>query len=658
MSTDELYRSDDDDDDGGWSPSPTTPRGRRRAAVKYKAEYLAQTQGGSAEEYLAEADRLTPHEYAPQAYSDGDLTGAGYVLRATYNYNDEGGGSLYQVVRYEHCQVKGEKAFRQRRTWGGKWVADAGAVKVPYRWPELKQRPNDLVLWLEGEKDVDNAMALGLLATTCAGGKLSHTIVKALTGRDIAIIPDNDQSGRIRAEKALAAFRGRARSLRVVNLPGLLSAEDITDWLEGHSKEDLLKIIANTPQIGLRATPTPFIDGTKLPLRSWLYQPAYIREFVSETASPGGSGKSSLVIVEALAMVSGKSLLGVKPSGKLRVWYLNLEDPIDELHRRFAAAIKFHELTTEDIGEDWLFINSGLTMPIKIASDDGRSVRVDHSAVAEMIKIITDNRIDVVVLDPFASTHRVKENDNTAIDEVVKTFGSIAERTKCAIMIVHHTRKPNGRELTVDDSRGASALHDAVRSARVINTMGVEEAIGAGIDPGRRRRYFRVDDGKLSMLPPAEASDWYEIRSVDLGNALIDGDDVGVVAQWDYPTLDLRHLTPFQIMNVQSVIRAGNAAGTKYRKDARSEIEPWVGVPIAEALSLDLDYAPSKKAIKKLIETWIARKLLKVVGGKDRARHEREYVVVGDGPATVERTVRMGTDETWEIIEGNQPRAG
>jgi hypothetical protein len=281
---------------------------------------------------------------------------------------------------------------------------------------------------------------------------------------------------------------------------------------------------------------------------------------------------------------------------------------------------------------------------------------VDQKVVQEMMKIITDNRIDIVVLDPFASVHKVNENDNVAIDEVVKTLASIAQLTDCAIMIVHHTRKPNGKELTVEDSRGASALHAAVRNARVINTMSIEEANGAGIELWRRRRYFRVDNGKMSMMPPAEASEWYEIHSVNLENAGIDGDSVGVVATWSYPAIDLSRLTPMQILTVQNVIRAGNAAGTAYRKDARSERDPWIGQPIAEALSLDLDHQPNRKAIKKLVTLWLNRKLLKVVIRKDRDRHGREFVEVGDGPATVETYRRVGNDETWEIIKENQSR--
>ena len=75
-----------------------------------------------------------------------------------------------------------------------------------------------------------------------------------------------------------------------------------------------------------------------------------------------GVSKSLFQIAEALAMVSGKPLLNIKPQGKLRVWYWNGEDPPDELERRFAAAMKHYGLTAEDIG-DRLFFSSGDEIP-------------------------------------------------------------------------------------------------------------------------------------------------------------------------------------------------------------------------------------------------------------------------------------------------------
>jgi hypothetical protein len=70
----------------------------------------------------------------------------------------------------------------------------------------------------------------------------------------------------------------------------------------------------------------------------------------------------------------------------------------------------------------------------------------------------------------------------------------------------------------VDDARGAGALKDAGRSVRVLNVMSKEEAESVSVKPDQRRRYFRVEDGKANMKPPAENIEWRKLVSVPLGN--------------------------------------------------------------------------------------------------------------------------------------------
>jgi hypothetical protein len=127
---------------------------------------------------------------------------------------------------------------------------------------------------------------------------------------------------------------------------------------------------------------TPYVprDPGLIPPRHWLYHPHYVKQFASVTVAQSGVGKSSLMISEALAMVSGKPLLKVQPEGKLRVWYWNGEDPPDELERRFAATTKHFGLTAEDIG-DRLFFSSGDEMPIVIADGTRFGARVAEPVV-------------------------------------------------------------------------------------------------------------------------------------------------------------------------------------------------------------------------------------------------------------------------------------
>src|SRR6202012_3480060 len=112
----------------------------------------------------------------------------------------------------------------------------------------------------------------------------------------------------------------------------------------------------------------------------------------------------------------------------------------------------------------------------------------------------------------------VSENDNNKINAVCKQWARIAEECNCSIELVHHARKPatGQRETSVDDGRGASAMIAAVRSARVLNVMSEDEAARAGVES--RRSYFRVDNGKANLAPPAEGSTWRQLVNVQLRN--------------------------------------------------------------------------------------------------------------------------------------------
>jgi hypothetical protein len=52
----------------------------------------------------------------------------------------------------------------------------------------------------------------------------------------------------------------------------------------------------------ITATPFIWIEPENIPPRRWLYRPHYIRQFTSLTLSTGGVGKSSQLIVEAMAI--------------------------------------------------------------------------------------------------------------------------------------------------------------------------------------------------------------------------------------------------------------------------------------------------------------------------------------------------------------------
>jgi AAA domain len=198
----------------------------------------------------------------------------------------------------------------------------------------------------------------------------------------------------------------------------------------------------------------PYIrrDPKTIPPRQWLHAGHYIRGFLSATIAPGGLGKTSLQLVEAVGMVCGRALLKGTTARPLNVWYWNLEDPRDEIDRRIAA-ILLHYKIPPGSSPGRLFVNT--EEPLVIAAMARDEAVVAAPVVGRLMSEIVRLQIDVLTVDPFVSSHKVPENDNGAIDTVAKTWSRVARTGNCAVEVAHHIRKPSSgstAEITVDDA--------------------------------------------------------------------------------------------------------------------------------------------------------------------------------------------------------------
>jgi hypothetical protein len=385
----------------------------------------------------------------------------------------------------------------------------------------------------------------------------------------------------------------------------------------GHVPGDLSLISGDRKGIReLWAKPFVWRDPKGIPPRRWLYQPHFIRGYVTVTVAVGGAGKTALTMCEGLSVAAGKPLLRIEPSERARVWMWNGEDPGEEGEKRVHAALIQHGLNARDI-EGWLSTGSGRDAELVIAEQGRDGARVSAPEVDALIAMILEREIGLVVIDPFVSSHRVPENDNGGIDRVVKAWARIAQETGCAVHLVHHVRKTNGHEATVEDGRGASALHAAARHVRVLNVMGEAEAARVGVDQMKRRSYVRIDDGKTNLTPPAAAAEWFRLVGVELGN----GDNVQTVVRWTPPD-PFQALLPEDLQRVQDAIARGYGETAEGWRENVQAGDRWAGHAVAGALGFDVsqahDHSQVKEVIREMIASGLLVKVTRPINGKGK----------------------------------------
>lgn len=159
---------------------------------------------------------------------------------ATYDYVDEAGDLLFQVVRRE------PKSFSQRRPDGrGGWTYKLGEIRrVLYRLPRVIAAVDSgqTIYIAEGERDVATIEAEGGVATTNPGGagNWRSAYNQVFQGADVVIVSDRDAVGRNHARAVLQELATIANSVRIVEAR---EGKDSTDHFAAGYKLDQFVLI-------------------------------------------------------------------------------------------------------------------------------------------------------------------------------------------------------------------------------------------------------------------------------------------------------------------------------------------------------------------------------------------------------------------------------
>jgi hypothetical protein len=160
---------------------------------------------------------------------------------ATYDYRDEHGILLYQVMRFD--LGGGSKTFLPRIPLpDGSWDEHLPehVRRVCYRIHELKGQSR--VAWNEGEGCADTCWNHGIPATTGQGGSNAWrpeyaAQLRAIGIKEVIVLPDADKPGEKYAQQALMGCRAEGLTARLVRLwPNGPEKSDVTDWFGvGHT---------------------------------------------------------------------------------------------------------------------------------------------------------------------------------------------------------------------------------------------------------------------------------------------------------------------------------------------------------------------------------------------------------------------------------------
>lgn len=442
---------------------------------------------------------------------------------STYDYVDENGKLLYQVVRYE------PKDFRQRRPdRKDGWVWNLRGIKrVLYRLPEILK--SDYAILTEGERDVDRLVEIGLVATTNPGGankwknlQSKYGIGEPLAGKDIVIIPDNDTEGREDAQIKARCLRGIAKTIKVLNIPDLPDKGDVSDFIEKYddqekANEQLCQMIENCePWQPKPSTESP--EQKPVEERLTIHSVSdllraefkYVTPVIAEGILPqgagmilageGGVGKSLILLEWIIRLVMGWKILDIDVPTSRTIKIFQRENIMEQVQFRIRKMLQGFQITN---------------LPNKIFFSDPET-RYDLGQKASVKKIrneIEECGADVFILDALSSFHHVNENDNILMRNMLDEVTWISRKTGAAATIIDHFGKPSkDRQDVAHRTRGASAKRDWADTMLTITHRKHENKTLRQID------FIKIRNGpeRKSVLVERDGNFIHEITEEDM----------------------------------------------------------------------------------------------------------------------------------------------
>jgi len=383
-----------------------------------------------------------------------------------HDYHDANGNLLYQRVRFEPGDNGRSKKYMPFEPATKIW--SRLCEPVLYRLPEVNSAAT--VFICEGERKADIIKSWGLVGTCLDSGAASiitPTMINILTGKELIILPDNDDAGRTYRDNIVRAMQGKAASIKVIDLPGLEHKGDIVDWITtpGNDKELLLELIRQTSEwrplaASPPALPFAFRQFSEIKSRQihWLWPGKLARGKVAILAGHPGLGKSQLTAsLAAIVTTGGRWPVDRAACEQGNVIFFSAEDDAEDTIRpRLEAA-----------GADLekVFILDA------VMEDDGTRPRVFNMAkdlprLGTMLEHI--GNVALIVVDPItAYLGGTDSHKNADVRSLLSQLADLAASYDVAVVCVSHLNKGGSGDALMRVT-GSLAFVAAARAAFLI----------------------------------------------------------------------------------------------------------------------------------------------------------------------------------------------
>lgn len=178
-----------------------------------------------------------------------------------------------------------------------------------------------------------------------------------------------------------------------------------------------------------------------IPPKSWLIENIVSKGGLTYVFGPPGACKTTFMMYASLKASMGQNVMGFRVNKKIKVAWLDEELSKDGVHYKLKLISNGMQYKDGDKFE--VFYDNYFNI-------------LNKGDVTLLEEFIADNNIDLVVIDSVAKVFPADEKDKAKVREVFANIKPVKDKTGCAFVILHHSRKVDiYDDVTLNDISGS-----------------------------------------------------------------------------------------------------------------------------------------------------------------------------------------------------------
>jgi len=245
------------------------------------------------------------------------------------------------------------------------------------------------------------------------------------------------------------------------------------------------KLIVPVPEAPENDRWTPrFFTKYDLTNLSKLRKPQVFKNWSTEdihiTTADGGTGKTTLKLVEAISLALGRDFLGFECKGEGRTLFITGEDTKEKIGAMIGAILKQMEIIDNKELVDKVMNNILVKKDADlclIAKDRQGFINLNDKALEKVLQAVEDLRPKLIVFDPISSFWGSESALNDMSKAVAKFMGELVERSNACVEVINHMGKASSKDkdMTQFAGRGGTGLPSHSRVSRVLRPVFYDE---------------------------------------------------------------------------------------------------------------------------------------------------------------------------------------